>query len=651
MNPPGASTAVSDIELTAVKSSPDDTDHRVDAIRITFLTHVGWDGALVLFLSLGIAGLLVYIYNMYTKSFVALHRPWVWIFLVLAVLYVLYVLIFLCSWKKKAIEFTLEQQVDMNQVKQSTLKRTQSAAERAQMAARRAQQLYGKLQVNGPFFLWKLYATELFESGQQCANLLSVYLCCLPVVWTASLCLVLAADCAHTSMTMVHSNTPSRRNRQVKIDTIIDVLCVTVPLSGMWFAYNIPISLPEMLSVSLLPVVSILSKLDDILEEGVRHRSALQVYAFQSKSSRSMKRNRESVFQHLSHTQIAQQQEAQVPRPVRLCVAGTKGLFGLFFLMVALVHLAIVSDKPQFEHCDKVTWEDGCVSKIPFCKSLFAPTCNCASLKLENNHSVTSLPNRLADDMVGLRRVFIRNCNLTQLPPKMEQLTEMVYFEVSKNRLQAFNVDIREWKNLDNLVLMHNKISVYNEEALWSHPELSGLVLHNNRITLPDSSRIYLPSLMFLSLKDNGLRIAQTLGRDQFPNLFHMHLNGNHLLNFPDQALKNQLGYLAVARCQLKSLPSYLSEFKQLVFLDARGNNITNVDDNLKLLMERNGVETYFAGNDVCSTDSSLDCEPLCSKHCWSRRVSNDGYCDVDCGTEECQFDGGDCNDLKKTAL
>ena len=33
------------------------------------------------------------------------------------------------------------------------------------------------------------------------------------------------------------------------------------------------------------------------------------------------------------------------------------------------------------------------------------------------------------------------------------------------------------------------------------------------------------------------------------------------------------------------------------------------------------------------------------------RRVSNDGYCDVDCGTEECQFDGGDCNDLKKTAL
>ena len=75
------------------------------------------------------------------------------------------------------------------------------------------------------------------------------------------------------------------------------------------------------------------------------------------------------------------------------------------------------------------------------------------------------------------------------------------------------------------------------------------------------------------------------------------------------------------------------------------------IDDNLKLLMERNGVETYFAGNGVCSTDSSLDCEPLCSKHCWSRRVSNDGYCDVDCGTEECQFDGGDCNDLKKTAL
>ena len=46
-----------------------------------------------------------------------------------------------------------------------------------------------------------------------------------------------------------------------------------------------------------------------------------------------------------------------------------------------------------------------------------------------------ALPDSLVDKMTGMRKVFIRNCNLTKLPPKMEQLTEMVDFEISFNRL------------------------------------------------------------------------------------------------------------------------------------------------------------------------------------------------------------------------
>ena len=53
-------------------------------------------------------------------------------------------------------------------------------------------------------------------------------------------------------------------------------------------------------------------------------------------------------------------------------------------------------------------------------KTLFTPTCNCASLRIENDYSLTALPNSLVDDMTGLRKVYIRNCNLTKLPPKME---------------------------------------------------------------------------------------------------------------------------------------------------------------------------------------------------------------------------------------
>ena len=43
--------------------------------------------------------------------------------------------------------------------------------------------------------------------------------------------------------------------------------------------------------------------------------------------------------------------------------------------------------------------------------------------------------------MTGLRKVFVQYCNLTALPPRMEQLTEMVDFQVMANRLEAFDVD------------------------------------------------------------------------------------------------------------------------------------------------------------------------------------------------------------------
>ena len=123
--------------------------------------------------------------------------------------------------------------------------------------------------------------------------------------------------------------------------------------------------------------------------------------------------------------------------------------------------------------CDETTWAKGCVNKIPFCKSLFTPTCNCVSLNIENDYNLTTLPNSLVDEMTGLRKVFIRNCNLTKLPPRMEQLTEMVDFEISLNRLEEFMVDVRKWEKLNTLYLMYNNISSYNEGAVWMSAILS----------------------------------------------------------------------------------------------------------------------------------------------------------------------------------
>ena len=128
-----------------------------------------------------------------------------------------------------------------------------------------------------------------------------------------------------------------------------------------------------------------------------------------------------------------------------------------------------------------------------------------------------------------------------------------------------------------------------------------------------------------------------------FPNLKFLFLNGNYLLKLPDKSLKDNLVWLGISRCNLTSIPSYMSEFKHLKYLDVRGNHIQTVGDELIELINKKNVESYFAGNDVCKTDTRLDCDPLCSQQCWSRHVSKNKYCDIACDSEQCQYDGGDC--------
>jgi hypothetical protein len=216
------------------------------------------------------------------------------------------------------------------------------------------------------------------------------------------MCLLLAVDCFHTGWTITHKNTPARRDRQIKVDTVVDFLCVAIPLSAIWFGFGIGISIPEMISMTLVPTFFMLSKLDDIVEEGIHHRSAQQVLKEQAKQSFMQKRRRESLFQQVAHLEMAEEQEARVPRPVRIVVATCKGLFGLFFLVVAIAHL-VMQPTDCVEKYGQI-WAKGCENKIPFCKSLFTPTCNCVSLKIEHDKTLNTLPRELVDDMIGLRK-------------------------------------------------------------------------------------------------------------------------------------------------------------------------------------------------------------------------------------------------------
>ena len=608
-----------EIELT--EASQEAPEPKVD-VPITFCTHVGWDGAMLLLFPLAISGLFVYITFLYTKGFQAWHRPWVWVFMVLAGLYLLLVVKFLCTWEKIAGHF---------------LKR-ENDRRPAVHVPQNCLVVYKNLQVDGPWFLLKLYASEVFDSIQQCINLGTIYLCSLPVQATSSICVLLSLECFFTGWTTTQTNTPPKRNRQLKIDIIVDFLCVALPLSTVWFVYQMPISIVEMIQITVVPTMFTLAKMDDLLEENIRQHCAAKILRTQAKLSMKWKRRRESLFQQPAYLIMAKRQELILPPHFKTIASGLKVLFGLFFTVVAIAHIAM-----EPSGCDEI-WSKGCVSKIPFCTKLFTPSCNCASLKIENDKSLVTLPDLLVDDMKGLRKMVLRNCNLTALPTRMEKLTEMVDVEVSFNRLQRFDVDVGKWKRLESLILDNNNITAYND-AIFTHDDLAYLDLSDN-IGLEiqrTQSKVFMPSLLHLALANNSVEIDTTFDSKMFPRLLDLFLNGNTLKVFPDQSLQHSLQYLGVARCHLRGLPTYLKEFRYLKYLDARDNNISTVPEEIKALVKGNKVESYFADNPVCRVDKSLDCEPLCSKYCWIRDEPGNGFCDFRCSSKACKYDGGDC--------
>ena len=292
--------------------------------------------------------------------------------------------------------------------------------------------------------------------------------------------------------------------------------------------------------------------------------------------------------------------------------------------------------------CDEKTWRKGCVNKIPFCKNIFIPSCDCASLHIVNDFNLTALPDSLVDEMTGLRKVFIRRCNLTALPQGMEKLEEMVDFEVSYNKLKAFDVNVLKWKKLDKLILTENNITRYNKMSVWTHPGLAGIAMAGNVGLQMPATGIFMPSLNYLNFEENKMAFNSPFEDGSFPQLIDLYLSGNHLTVFPGKNLHNIL-YLGIARCGLIHVPKAVLKYHNLQYLDARDNNITAVSTDLRELIAKNKVEAYFSGNLICKDDSSLDCVPLCSKTCWSRNVHNDGYCDMSCRTRECDYDGGDC--------
>ena len=476
--------------------------------------------------------------------------------------------------------------------------------------------------VNGKYYLSKMYAAEAFEHIQQVYSLTTVYLCVMPVKISTIVCAVLAAELLINIWATFHLGSQEIRDRLIFLDILTDIFCVAFPLLYTWLSFKLGVPITEMLLIVVYPTLSLYSKLNDVWEDYFQmDLERMQETEKQEKSSRS--RRRKSIL-NLSHNRNAlETQLKHFPKWLRFSFTVLNVGFVLFFVSLIVVHL---TTQPSADECNgmftKEVWE-GCRVGVPFCQDLYVAKCDCAVLEM-TNYTKTSFPESFGG-LKSLVKLGVYTGQLEELPGRLgENHKRMIVLMVIGNKLESLPDSVGKLQNLIMLNVFNNRLKA-----------------------LPDS-----------------------VGKLQ--NLNHLWVFNNQLKALPGSVgnLQN-LKYLYLWNNTLTSLPKSVGDMQSLIAVDVRRNGLTALPSSVS---QWSKVEyLYLAGNPLCAKldiPSNLKgakglCEQQCSADCPAYWLGDGGCDDNDytydfvqgdsismkvnpkpnsgCNTAACEYDKGDC--------
>ena len=312
--------------------------------------------------------------------------------------------------------------------------------------------------VNGKYYLTKMYASEVFEHIQQVYSLTTIYVCLMPVEISSMVCAVLTVELLVNIWATFHIGSQEMRNRLILLDIFTDIFCVAFPLLYTWFSFGIPVETTQMLLIGVYPTLSLYSKLNDIWEDYFKmDLERIEQTKKQQNSTRT--RKRKSIL-NLSHNRdTLETQLKHFPKWLRYVFTVLNIGFVLFFVSLISVHLAT---QPSTDKCSGMftneVWE-GCQVKVPFCQDLFVAKCDCAVLEM---------------------------INYTQraLPESFGGLKSLVSLGVDTGQLEELPQPRRHHKD-DRLMVIGNKLQLARQRGKLQNLLNQGF---NNRLkSLPDS--------------------------------------------------------------------------------------------------------------------------------------------------------------------
>jgi Leucine-rich repeat (LRR) protein len=525
------------------------------------------------------------------------------------------------------------------------------------------------LEVDGEYYLLKMYAAEAVECGLQLYNIVTIYSCSMRIYWTHAFCWFLAIESMYNTYKAFHMRDQVSRDQQLVVDVLTDSICLFFPLFYLHFVLDIPVEEEAMLQLTCLPTLFLMSKANDVWENLVKiemkriDESNIKVDTVRkltrkrtsSDGSFSIRNSFSSAASSLcgggtDRVENSDDYEGsgtlQVPsrtgrrtsimaQPDAKAVIHTQKqhfkrfrhyfvvlniVFIACFLSLSLVHLLRF---PREKECNELITEkiwSSCDVRTPFCQDLFLPKCDCAVLEV-SNYTEVSFPSNMMSEMKSLIKIGVYNGRLEQLPHDIGVASQLAVLDIVRNKLRTLPPSLEKSSQL-----------------------LAVRFIQNNLTALPSYFRV-------------------------FKKLYVLQVDSNFIETFHDNIVDlTALRELYARNNSLNSLPPHLEKLKKLSILDVRENNLTafpTMENDWNRLLR-----VYAEGNPLCRSElrsanvpwsSGAVCEPQCSRNCLDVQRNNVWCDDGDysrkrylpthakaimgggCNTPSCNFDNGMC--------
>ena len=604
-------------------------------------------------LVLGIGGSQFFVFYLYGGRF---EREGVWVFFTLGVVSCLLALSFLvrtfmnvCSKEKKD---------DVNETEKKEKKEVRI------IAVWKAVKVcyFALFDVNGKYYLSKMYFSEVFEHTVQVSVMTTTYLCLMPLHITIIVSAILTVELLINIWATFHMNSQEIRDRLLFLDVVIEIFCLGFPLLYIWFSYRIPVPLGDLLLMMVYPTLSLLSKLNDIWEDYFK----MDLQRIDKKRMKAKKRSsRRSSILNLSINKTALETQLKYfPGWLRYSFTGLNVAFALFFSGLICVQLAT---QPSAKECSaiytKEVW-DGCVVPVPFCQNLFIARCDCAVLQM-THYSRKTFPESFGN-LSSLVKLGVYTGQLETLPDTFgKNHKKLLVLHLISNQLTSLPESIGKLKNLIYLWVFNNQLTSL-PESVGKLKNLNRLNIFNNQLTSLSESVGELKNLLYLPVHNNQLTsLPESIGK--LNNLIYLNVFNNQLNSLPESIGElKKLQALYAWNNTLNSMPENVGGMKSLIWVDFRHNNLVTLPSAVNKWSK---IEYFYvAGNPLCPNfdfSSNLKtakglCERQCSADCPGHQLGHYGCDDNDytyewtnpkvkpklnsgCNTAECEYDKGDC--------